>query len=104
MASVQIKDKTNGKGAEIRILKQGRYDLTAVEIVLEVNNPKAGKKQIKIATISGLQGGKEISFRTVDMELVDQILAYSEANDTTAVSFDAVLPEGSRYLDWSLVI
>ena len=104
MASVKINDASNGKGVEIRILKEGRYDLDSVEILLNATSPKKGKQSVKIATISGRQGGKEISFKTVDMELVDQILAYSEANDTTAVSFDAVLPEGSRYLDWSLVI
>ena len=103
MATVKINDASNGKGIEVRILKPGRYDLTSVEVTIEATTPKKGKQSVKLATVSGLQNGKQIAFKTVDMELIDAIKAFSEVNDTDALSFDAELPEGSRYLDWTLV-
>ena len=103
MAKIQITDKSNGQGIEVRILKEGRYNLQEVSISVEATKPRPGKNQVKLATISGKHNGKDLQIKTVDMELVDAIVAYSEANDTDTITLDATKQEGSRYLNWSLV-
>ena len=104
MAKIQITDKSNGQGIEVRILKEGRYSLTEVGITVEATKSKPGKNQVKLATISGKHHGKQMEIRTIDMELVDAIIAYSEANDTDSITLDATKQDGSRYLDWLIVL
>ena len=102
MAKITVSDKTAGKGIEVRILKEGRYSIEQTVIEVEVTKSKPGKNQVKIATISGVSNGKPISIKTIDMELVDGIVAYSDANDTDTIVLDATKSEGNRYLDWAL--
>ena len=103
MAKVQITDKSNGQGIEVRILKEGRYNLEQVGITVEATKSRPGKNQVKLATISGKHNGKDLQIKTIDMELVESILSFSEANDTDTITLDATKQEGSRYLDWSIV-